>query len=306
MNREAVEGVARAVLDLLDQGLDQGPGVLEYLETVHGPGSVRELAGLLEDRDSAEAAPLAELLFSPGPGAMAALEPALEAARLDPAGTEALVARVCASPRPVRMRLPGIPELAVQARPQDLEGFVRRLRPACTPPRELVQILDRRLPLDAALAVRVRMRHAGLAWTGPRQVFLSSLAERLEVAPALPDSPRAVEVLDWVLAFLGQIGPGDPPLAALAERSLALASRLRQAEAQEAALARGGFELMAMLGQRLPHAHPASLRRELILLDQAHRTLTGRGASGLDPVLALDLGVVEEAGDLPGILGSQG
>lgn len=305
-----VMGAARAVAGLFRDGLAVSPADAETLcQTAGAPDAALALAELQADADSCEAAPLLAQVYSPGPDAMRALEPALQAAGLDEAGVRelgrgaaALVLRngACAL-------LPGGIRVPLFPRQDDVLGYVRRLRPEATPPPGLLAVLARRFPVgvaedlaaDLAAGLAVILRHSRLEWTPARLFFMTTLLDRLvphDDAPALAA---------WAAGFLDLAGGEFDLRAAMVERRAALVARLRQAEWQEQAQGRGSFEVRMSQGLRLGHVHGPEVRAELALLDRVCRLVLGLPGEHLDAaggVAERDLGGAETPDELLGLL----
>jgi hypothetical protein len=289
----ALLAAAQAVAALFRAGLELSSAEAEALRQATGEADpARALAALEAAADSCEAAPLLALIYSPGPAAMRALEPLLAAADLDADGAERLgreAARLVLAAAAVALFPEGTAALAPRA--DDVRDYVRRLRPAATPPPELRIVLARRFAPGLAAALAVTLRHARLTWTPARLFFLATLLERVE-------STEATALTAWTVGFLDLAGENFDPRAALAERRRALVAQLRQAEFAEQAQERGSFEVRMSQGMRLGHVHGPDVRAGLALLDRACRLVLGLAGEDLDGVAERDLGRAEGPEDL--------
>ncbi len=307
--RERIAMVARAVLDLLGQGLDQDREGLAFLDSTFGPwdtgslpGSLAEsLGSLLADPESSQAALLLDFLLFPSAQAKAELEPVLAQASLSAAEalelTVVLADMLAENTNPILARFPDGSSLALPANPEAFSRFVARLAPERTPPPELTTALSARLAPDQALSARVSLRHSRLAWTRAETAFVRTVIEGLPERESLPD------VLAFVLALLGRAEPGQPPLDLLAQRHRELTAQLGQAQRLDQARTQGSFEVLSSTGLRAPHLHADTLRQELTLLDAACRAVTGRAAQSLDSVTRQDLGQTDDPAGLLELLG---
>jgi hypothetical protein len=189
----------------------------------------------------------------------------------------------------VALRLPGGGRADLPAGSADIRAFVRRLRPWATAPAELREIAARRFGPAAGLALSVQLRHCRLAWTPARAFFLAALLERAD--PQADDLPG---LLGWAADFLADAGESaaDGPALrqALAARRQALLAHLRQAEAQELALAHGSYEQLMSQGVRLGHVHGPEARASLALLARFARLALGLAEADMDRVAVRDLG----------------
>jgi hypothetical protein len=295
----ALLAAAQAVAALFRAGLELSSAEAEALRQATGEADpARALAALEAGADSCETAPLLALIYSPGPAAMRALEPALAAADLDADGAERLgreAARLVLAAPAVALFPEGTAALAPRA--DDVRDYVRRLRPAATPPPELRAVLARRFAPGDAAALAVTLRHGRLAWTPARLFFLATLLERVDPAAAAGGLDAAA-LTAWSVGFLDLAGENFDPRAALAERRRALVAQLRQAEFAEQAQERGSFEVRMSQGMRLGHVHGPDVRAGLALLDRACRLVLGLAGEDLDGVAERDLGRAEGPEDL--------
>jgi hypothetical protein len=296
----ALRTAAQAVAALFRAGLELSSAEAEALRQATGEADpARALAALEAGADSCETAPLLALIYSPGPAAMRALEPALAAADLDADGAERLgreAARLVLAAPAVAL-FPEGTAAGLAPRADDVRDYVRRLRPAATPPPELRILLARRFAPGDAAALAVTLRHGRLVWTPARLFFLATLLERVDPAAAAGGLDAAA-LTAWSVGFLDLTGENFDPRAALAERRRALVAQLRQAEFAEQAQERGSFEVRMSQGMRLGHVHGPDVRAGLALLDRACRLVLGLAGEDLDGVAERDLGRAEGPEDL--------
>jgi len=293
---ETARQAARAVIRFITAGLPQDAASLETIRATLGEDdTLRALARIKTDPETSEYAPLTALLFSPGPEALRALEPALAQADLDAPSAAALAEAVAGhfSQNRVPLLLPGGARVDFPAAKDDLRGFVRRLRPEATAPQELRTLLARRFSQELALTLVVLLRHSRLKWEPAQVFFLAALLER-----AAPASDNLPDLAAWVLRFLDTAGPALSPREALSRRRQALETQLRQAEAQELACSRGSFEVRMSQGLRLGHVHGPDVRAEQEFLDQACALVLGLPGEALGGKVVRDLGEIR---DLPGL-----
>ncbi|GAB6036774.1 hypothetical protein JCM15519_13330 [Fundidesulfovibrio butyratiphilus] len=294
---QAVERLARTLAAVLEQGLPQERGMLDYAAQTHGVTDLDGLAELVRDRDDACAGPLFCLLLSPGPVTLRQVEPLLAELRLDEAQTREAAERLEHVARSAAFVLPGGRTLWAGLEPGDARTFVAALRPGHNAPDPVERVLGVSYRDTDALDLRVALRQAGLDWTPERAAFVAAVLEGLVHAPEL-----AGPTLDWALGFLSTVPPQGDVETALAERRRTLATLLGRAAATDALWARNTFETMASQGARPPHLHAPDLRRELALLDRAANASgldAGRGAA----VLEEDLGDCQDPDALLRLLG---
>lgn len=307
-----------AIAAHLAAGLPLDAASLETILQALGEGDpARAFALLAEDPEASEHAPLLALAFSPGQATRRALEPALAEADLDaPCAGELArqTAQRVADGAPAALLLPDGMRLALAPGLADIEGFVRRLRPEATAPAGLRRVISGRfaggrLPAlhdesrhdeaqgkdperDMALDVLITLRHSRLAWSPARVFFLAALLERAQ------EQDDIAALAAWAVRFLDLAGPEFPVREALRRRRQALASQLRQAEAQEEAAERASFEVRLSQGQRQGYVHGPDLRAELAQLDRACRLVLGLRGEELTEVSVRDLGQALDAEEL--------
>ncbi len=209
-----LELAARAVGAALVRGLPQDAAVYGFMESAFGRSGPDALAEILGKGDTSDALILRSLLLTPGSKMLAALEPALEAARCTPAEAKVLADHLAAACRTTWAVLPIVPpsasatsggsgshRLLLPLEPDDVRAFVRGLRPERTPPAEITTLLDARFSREEAVSLKVLLRHCRLEWTPSRLAFLVTLLGRMP--DICPSSPRRDPSL-----------PDDSPLVA--------------------------------------------------------------------------------------------
>lgn len=290
MHDPAIERLAEAVAAHLAKGLPQDAAVAHFIRSTHGALPPHRLAALLADGDDPQGASLAELLLFPGEDTARALEPALARAGLDGDGAAALAERLAAAVDRAVAILPDGTRLAVPMDAEAAARFVARLGPTRGLPEELADLFRRRFGEETALRLGVAARRSGPAPWSPGGVSLArAVASRL---PA--EAPEAVATLLYLVAFLGGLAAGAPPLPALIARHGRLSAQLRRAHQQELAFSKSNFETIAMTGARLPYLHAPDIARELALCEAAIVAATGRPAPDT-AASCLDMGVAADA-----------
>jgi hypothetical protein len=292
--RHDIVTAAHAVAEHLGAGVPLEADDLEAIrQTLGGNSPAQALARLAEeDPESALAAPLLALLYSPGRASRLALEPVLARADLPAqalAAYAAETARLAGNAGGAWGLAPTGERLALPPASGAVEGFALRLRPEATAPVPLRSIAAARFPREAA-ELGVLLRHSRLVWSPPQRFFLATLLERAAPGPDLAGMAA------WALAFLDLAGADFTPREALADRWRALDAMLRQAEAQERALEKGCFEERLSQGMRLGHVHGPAVRAELALLNACARLVVGADGEALagGGPKELDLGQLDD------------
>ncbi len=300
MLESEIRQTADALNRVLQEGLSQDEAVVHYLENVLGECDPERLAALAMDKDFDEREAVIDMLLYPGETLKRRLEPVLERAALAPADVPKLAGAVFEASSLVEAVFPDGSRLALRMTPEEAAVLVGRLRPADTPPPALAAALQD-APKETAAAAKVRLRHARLSWSRPRTRFMESLLRRLDHA-----RDDFLDVVSWALAFLDAAPENEPPAVFLGPRRRELAAHLKSARRQEKALLSSNFETLLMQGARLPHLHPASLIREMEMLDACSLAVLGRTAASLDMVEERDLGDIDDAARLMKLLGGSG
>lgn len=301
-------GLAADLAAGLKRGLPLDAESLSVIgQTLGEADPARALALLAADPEACEHAPLVALLFSPGARTRRELEPVLAAADMgeedmDEEGAQELARRVAAlAAGPLALLLPDGQRLDYPARPEDLRGFVLRLRPGATAPPELRRVIGRRCGggdagREQGHELCALLRHSRLTWSPARVFFLAALLERSADGDDLP------ALTAWALGFLDLAGEAFTPRAALQERRAALSHMRHLAEAFEDACGKASFEVRLSQGQRQGHVHGPDVLRDLALLDRACELVLGvpgqRLENGPDQPLRLDLGETDDAEEL--------
>lgn len=283
------EQVARAVVALLEKGVEQGQEALHYLRATHGGDSPEDVAQALAIPDDPDSRSLVALLLFPGQEQLAALEPELRAAACTPEEA-ALAARMAeAEVEAAFAVLPGGKRIPLPLEPGDVAALLLRLKPDHSPPPQLANTLLERLPAAQANRCLVLLRHCRLDWSPERVLFLTALAAGLP-----PDDPDMEDVLAWTLAWLSTLPPRLSPADRLGPARAELAGRLRRSVDFHEALAKSSYEVMMAQGGRASLPHPEQVRREIALLDAACLAATGRPGWALMGLSEIDLGTVED------------
>jgi len=288
------QAAARQTAAHIRAGIPLDAGSLELIrQHADVADTARALALLAAQADTTEAAPLLALVFSPGVQSRLELEPALAEADLDAEGAQELacaVARLVDEGGGAAVLTPQGARLALPFVEGGVEDFVRRLRPAATPPADLRRLLAlRQDPAPASSTeLAVLLRHSRLAWSPARLFFMATLLER--AGPG----PHICGLIGWAAGFLDLTGEDFDPRRALTMRRRALSLELRQAEAQEQTLARGSFEVRLSQGLRPGHAHAPDVRAALACLDRCARLVLGIAGEDLEAVQVRDLGEAQD------------
>lgn len=300
-------GLAAHLAAYLKRGLPLDADSLTVIRQTLGEADpARALALLAAAPETCEHAPLVALLFSPGAATRRDLEPFLAEADLAAEDAAELARRVGALAAGLLALLaPGGRRLDYPARPEDVAGFVLRLRPGATAPQELRRVIGRRCGDGDAGQEQGRelcalLRHSRLAWSPARVFFLAALLERAEGGDDLP------ALTAWTLGFLDLAGEDFSPREALRERRAALSHMLHLAEAFEDACGKASFEVRLSQGQRQGHVHGPDVLAELALLDRACELVLGVAGKSLDDAaqpVRLDLGETDDATELARLLG---
>ena len=276
-HQDALPQLIDALRTLFVRGLPQNDEAAQCIEAFIGDFDPETLTGLLANRDSADAATVAELLLFPTTQAMADLEPLLEEARCTTADARTVILALAASLDQTEAIFPNGMRIPVTLKTDDLDAFVTRLKPVAHPPDELAALLNARLPHAASVALKVQLRHARLEWTPARLFFVATLLRRHEVKHG-----DLHALLAFSLELLDLSGPHLPPQTVVGDRHRDLTAQLKAAEQFEELRAKSNYETMMMQGARFAQPHVPSLRAALAMLDALARTMFDRAAGELE------------------------
>ena len=308
-NRDRLTAAIQAVLA---EGLPQDEKVLHAVAATHGDASPESIAGVLSQRDSADAATLAAMLLFPDDGVRMRLEPLALLADCTPQQALEVAQEVARHTREALILLPDGVRMTLPLESGDAATFVERLRLADTPPPTLANVLEQRFNPAQAVRLSVQLRTCRLRWTEARTQIVARLLHGLgDAGPRDSDcescGQNPTEVLSWAVSWLDSLSktalPGEesqstrtagPGLAELlGAKHLELSTQLRRAVEFNRVFSQSSFEVMMSQGVRAPLMHPDAIRRELALLDRVCVILTGSPAWTLTGLTEVDLGAVD-------------
>jgi len=254
--------------------LDQD--ALSYMRTTFG---TTDFAAIAQSAESTELDSLLELIFYPNAKMLAGFEThwgetvftttdkaATEDALLsdppqtvltDPAG--GLETRWV-----MRLTVPGFA----------LCSLLQRLEISWQPAARIAEAL-KRLPESRFIAVRIRLRHANVAWN-PGQVALTFCF--LERFPPMDDDFE--HCLDYLLSILSELPPQkdrqEDHYAFLCDKKYFCFQALCRAEAFERRRQQSSMELLMLQGERAAHGDIVLWREWMRLIDRINMVLFGR------------------------------
>ncbi len=271
MNTEKIEEAASAITAELARGLSQDEEAAAAVKGHFGALDPAWLADIAARRDESENATLYGMLLYPDAGMKERLEPLFSRIACDP--EEALAAGKLAGER-VDGTVALFPDgmlLTLPLEPDDVREFAARLRMKDNPPQALASLVGEAFDENAAVRLLVSLRHSRLAWTRPREFFLSMLLRGLEGI----ESGEGEAAFSWALGFLDALGVEAEPADALSPAIRELDVRLKTARRNKEILENGNFETLMSQGVRLPYIHEETVRRELRLARLVRRAVTG-------------------------------
>ena len=280
MNVPDFPPLASAAAARLRPGLDADEAIVHFIESTYGATDDAGLDAALSG-DGGDRETLLELLLSPGPEDLAALEPALTPP-LPPEAVDAAALELARLVPKIAVRFART--FAPRTLPLDADGartYLLRLRPEIAVPDALREAAAAFPEPNVALAA---LRHARFQPSPRRDRFLAGLLERAA------DRADGLDLLRFSLGFLGR-RPTEPSIyAALMEERDHDELLLEQAEEFELRRASSNFETMLAQGVRPPHFPVDELRRAVEDIDTVARLVFGRADPPTVRPDKLDLG----------------
>lgn len=295
---ERVQALVGELARVLEAGIPQDEGVLDYVRSTHGEGGAEAVREVLARRGDPDAATLAGLLLTAPHALRAALEDALERAACSPAEAAQLGQALEERVDTARVLLPGAAVIDIALEPGEVSTFVARLRSQDNPPAQLADLARERFGQDGGAALRAGLRQSRLEWSAQRTFFMAALLAGLD-----PGQPGAQDAVDWALTWLDSLPREAPAAGMLGAKHLELTARLRRSADFHAALAKSSFEVMMAQGARVSLPHPDAVKREIALFDAVCVAVTGRPGWTLAGLVETDLGCADDAESVINALG---
>ncbi len=289
--------VARRLRELLREGMDLTPDVVQTIDALAAPGSGAELADILGDGESAEAESLLELICFPDEDFQARLEPLLADAGFTAADEETILARLADPPPTLRLTFPDgrgtaeirLPEPAAAA-------FLARLHIDRNPDERLTTAIAASVPPDRRDRFRAKLRNCRFRWSRPRIDFLCLFFQNIDFVARDPE-----HLLDFALSLFHELEDTQDLWSAFSAKKTAYAATLEKAVRFEEQRRAKNMETLAMQGVRIPHVDTGDLERRLGLIDALSLAVFGL-TPPLDRATAVDLGAIEGDNDLERVI----
>ncbi|KJS29502.1 MAG: hypothetical protein VR64_20250 [Desulfatitalea sp. BRH_c12] len=241
--------------------------LLEFAEATFG---THDLAALLADVDTSDAASFLELACSPDWPTRLDYEIHWGEQLISKTQSDHLLQALLRKPLAARMRASGQPPVRLQLPDFAIAAFVARLKITWQPPDPLNAPLHD-LPDGPYWMTRARLRQARLAWHAG-QVHLMALF--LAHLPAT--DPDFEESLDFLLAILGDLGPMQAPFAFFKAQKFSFFQSLCQYENFERRRRAGNMEILMLQGARAAFGSADHWRTCMRRVDHICTALFGR------------------------------
>ncbi|MFY9941220.1 MAG: hypothetical protein WAK57_03530 [Desulfobacterales bacterium] len=263
--QNAVERVVERIIRVLTEGVDLGSEAWHFIESTFPDTSASDLADLMVAGEDVEAAPLIELLFFPDERLQTRLEGLLSCLVLE-AGAETAVADRLQAQKPVaRIACPGWgPQACRFPMPaQAVPAFVARLNIGHRLAEPIAGAIERRVVEAHRDHLRVKLRNARIPFSAAQAAFICELLAKLPAG-----DPDLLDVMDFVLALLEELGPDGDIRGGLLEKKKFYFQNLQRAE-QMADLIQGrNMETLMLQGVRMPYVDKSDALFKMSLIDR--------------------------------------
>jgi len=266
------ERLARQITAFLAVGIHPEPEVRHFIDSTFAHPSRRELETILKDPDNCEKDTLLELIIFPGQDLHIALEDLIEKGHFQ-RDEEAMVLGLLMKQNPqanlyypegglpVRIAIPG----------HAARRFISRLNIHKQISSRVLKAIQKNLPPDLQVPVKVMIRNARFACSGLKAVFLEAFMGGM---PLVGDN--FVQHLEFMLHFL-EICPDDVPLEeSLAHQKQQHQKNIMRAEQFERQRKNRNVETMIMQGIRILHFDPRDDMHKIVMIDTVSLALYGK------------------------------
>lgn len=287
MNRESVsacELLAGKIYELFYNGIIISDDVIHYMDTAFSCTDTAALEDILNDESGMEKEPLIELLLFPDESIQAQLESILESFKFEKQDINKVLSLVMKKSPVARFEDPGrhfnfnfnIPEWAA-------EQFIHRLNISTQAPALVLQAVENHVEQSLKSQVKVKLRNSRFAEIDSKLHFLCNFFKSIDCS-----DDDFMQILDFILVFLGEIKPDVTIYKALVHRKKSLFKNLQQALKFEKQLENNNMETLLLQGLRMPHISIDHTRKKMNYIDKICISIFGR-TEHIEQVHALEL-----------------
>ena len=257
---------------ILKKGLNTGPDILDFIDSVFSSPTSSELMEILNHDDGAEASPLIELIFFPDKLIQMRLEKLLENGCFCAGDEDKIMSCLFRhdSPKTVMTMRDG--EKFVFAVPYwAASQFVSRLRISRCSDQRLIESIHNHVDESNRIMFKVGLRNSEFVQTEKKVRFLCNFLKRVTTSP-----DEFAVLFDFILIFLDEIGDRDDMFKALTDKKKHYLRSIREAEKFAKQLKRDNIETLLLRGVRAPHADPSDALKKMEFIDHINYAVFGR------------------------------
>ena len=268
-NLQSPIALGRWLRKVFQEGLAVDSQVEAYMASTFG---TTDLQAVLATADSSEIDSLMELLFYPDAELQTRYEATWGHAIFNAGDPAQVVACLENEPVTAALLFPGRSRpFTLHVPPFALTGFVQRLNIAWQPPADIEKYLEKTLPPDQRLRVRVHLRNTQLHWSGERIDLVCLFLEKL---PA--DDPAFYQGLAFILRTLWALEPGVSFFDFFIGQKYEHFQMLCNAEAFERRRQAANMEILMLQGDRAAYGDIEDIKARMRLIDTLCNAMFGR------------------------------
>ncbi len=299
-----VDQVEAAIRRLLRDGLAVTPDVGDYLESTLGAADPAAVAELLAHPGESESDTLLELVFFPDAAFQHGLEKVLAGRGLTEGDRQRLKMRLEGAPAGAALVFPDNPQrLNCELPITGVEAFLTRLKLGWAIAPQLRAALDNwsqkhegDAPADH-YALMVGLRNAALVQSLGQVGLLVDFLERMS-----PADRRWKACFDFLMAFLAEHADHTNLYRALMARKAFLLHHRMKAQRNAERMRGSNMETLSMGGFRASHFDLAAAEQALAAIDAVALAVYGRTESYDEAPVHMDLGEMDAAGNIEGLV----
>jgi len=268
----AQQALFSRIVDALKKGGDLNDEILDYIDAVLFTPEPDRLSAFLADEENSERDTLLDLIFYPDRTVQVDLEPILASGRYSSEDEHTILDRLLARTIEPPIRLPDGRRLTCIQVPDFIKTrYLERLNIAWQLPVDLAAAIDKGVSAAMGPVVRVRLRNAGIQFSGGQVTFLCRFFERMD-----DGHPEYSDCLDLALALLDNKASHAAVYDMLVDYKRVCFRALEQARRFADLLRRSNMETLMLQGFQPPRESPEVLLHRMGLIDRICFSVFGR------------------------------
>ncbi len=256
--------LAEKIERIFRDGFVLSDGIMHYIDSTFLNPSINELYEIIYDEHNCERDPLIELIFFPDELVQIKLEEFLENKDFKKEDEEKAINYISNKKLVTTIHFPDnkgsikfvVPELSALQ-------FVSRLNVSRKLNKRLLKAIDKFVPDERRIPVKVRLRNVMTLLSENKIKFLCSFFEKLKSV----EENYFFKCLDFVLNFLGGLKDDKNILQFLSDKKELYFQDLQKAVKFEELLNNNNMETLISRGVRIPHVHKEEIMHKIVIID---------------------------------------